>query len=403
MMLIHVKALRSNITNQLKNRTRPFQGTNLFCTAQDVSKERKKGEESLEYTQTIISKFIECKSHLSTAEVVKILEASTKQHQILPNILRLKVPKIVNLNDELIADSSVDSSTVTESEQEKEPYGTFSICGDTHGQFFDVMNIFKLGGFPSQDNVYLFNGDFVDRGEYSIEVILTLLQIKLSNPSAMHLLRGNHESIQMNKMFGFTKELMNKYPNDYNLLFGLFQEVFCSLPIAAVVDDQVFVTHGGLGPATSRMTLEELDNLNRFKEPEFDYEILRNKKQPGAYDMSTKEVAPGGMAELLWSDPTEHVPGFAQSERGGGTSNFGSDISSHFLDNNNLKIIVRSHQCMDEGFEIGHNGRCVTVFSAPDYCGSKNLGALLRFTHPEKMLAPNVIQFDAVPKLKRRN
>lgn len=241
MMLTHLKAFRSNIGNvshQLKNRTRSCKGTTLYCSTLDASANRKKDEESLAYTQTVISQFIESKNHLSTAEVVKILEASTKQHGIMPNILRLKVPKIVNLNEALLADSSVDSSTVPVSEQEKEPYGTFSICGDTHGQFYDVMNIFKLGGFPSQDNVYLFNGDFVDRGEYSIEVILTLLQIKLSNPSAMHLLRGNHESIQMNKMFGFTKELQKKYPKDFNLLYGLFQKVFCSLPIAAVVDDQ---------------------------------------------------------------------------------------------------------------------------------------------------------------------
>ena len=88
-------------------------------------------------------------------------------------------------------------------------YGTFSVCGDTHGQFFDLVNIFEedIGGFPSKSNVYLFNGDFVDRGRYSVEVILTLLSIKLSDPSAMHLLRGNYETKEMNEHYGFKKEL----------------------------------------------------------------------------------------------------------------------------------------------------------------------------------------------------
>lgn len=86
-----------------------------------------------------------------------------------------------------------------------------TVCGDTHGQFYDLLNIFKLNGNPSTTNPYLFNGDFVDRGSFSVEVIVTLLAWKVCNPDSMHLTRGNHETINMNKMYGFEGEVLHKY------------------------------------------------------------------------------------------------------------------------------------------------------------------------------------------------
>ena len=195
-------------------------------------------------TKALIAGFVEAGPPVDVKEVMALLEASILQHTLLPNVLRLKVPVVNHSNDsstsatvEISTTEQVATSTTSE---DATHYGNFSVCGDTHGQFYDVVNIFKgdVGGFPSESNVYLFNGDFVDRGAYSIEVILTLLSIKLSDPNAMHLLRGNHESESMTEMFGFRAELIRKYPKQWTLLYKKFQELFCSLPIAAVIENQ---------------------------------------------------------------------------------------------------------------------------------------------------------------------
>jgi diadenosine tetraphosphatase ApaH/serine/threonine PP2A family protein phosphatase len=364
MLAFQSKALRSTINYQLNGYVRNICGqSDIKCSA--IKKRTRLANRSIEnvlyssstqinsedqYTRSIISNFVDQK-RLPTSAVVEILERSMEQHKILPNIVRLKVPKLVSTDE-----SSTDA---------KDLYGNFSICGDTHGQFYDVMHIFSdsVGGFPSAENVYLFNGDFVDRGEYSVEVILTLLSLKLSNPSSMHLLRGNHETINMNINFGFAAELKLKYPKDFQMLFYLFQDLFCTLPIAAVVEDQLFVVHGGLGPATSNMTLDQIDQIDRFKDPDYDELKAEESKNPDSED-----VVPVGMSELLWSDPNSKE-GFKKGARGGNTTTFGFDVTQKFLDKNNLQVLIRSHQMMMKGYEVGHKGRCVTIFSAPDYCG----------------------------------
>ena len=227
-------ALNYQLKNATSSRHRLFSRRHLNSVANSNT-----NVESQTYTQTVIANFMKSLPPLGTAEVIRILEASIEQHKVLPNVIRLKVPVINRPAVTGLDVALTEISSYTEGTPEIQ-YGNFSICGDTHGQFFDVMNIFsdKVGGFPTRSNAYLFNGDFVDRGMYSIEVILTLLAIKLSDPTAMNLLRGNHETILMNDMFGFTKEVKTKYPNDHKILLPLFQILFCSLPIAAVVENQ---------------------------------------------------------------------------------------------------------------------------------------------------------------------
>lgn len=86
-----------------------------------------------------------------------------------------------------------------------------TVCGDTHGQYYDVLNIFKMNGYPHRNNPYLFNGDFVDRGSFSLEVITTFLLFKLYDPSCIYLTRGNHETKNMNRIYGFEGEVKAKY------------------------------------------------------------------------------------------------------------------------------------------------------------------------------------------------
>ncbi|RNC30136.1 serine/threonine protein phosphatase type 5, partial [Trypanosoma cruzi] len=118
-----------------------------------------------------------------------------------------------------------------------------TVCGDTHGQYYDLLNIFKLNGCPSRTNRYLFNGDFVDRGSYSFENVMTLLAYKLLYPEHMFLSRGNHECLAMNRVYGFEGEVTQKYSKE---VFHLFSEVFNALPTGHVINNEVFVVHGGL-------------------------------------------------------------------------------------------------------------------------------------------------------------
>ena len=217
-----------------------------------------------------------------------------------------------------------------------------TVCGDTHGQFYDVINIFELNGLPHRSNPYLFNGDFVDRGSFSVEVILTFLLFKLSDPECIYLTRGNHETKNMNKIYGFEGEVKHKYDDK---IFQLFLEVFEWLPLAAVVGGTVFVTHGGISTDPT-VTLDDIRKVKRGTEP----------------------PEHGLMSDLLWSDP-QPFPGKSPSKRGVGFS-FGPDITKAFLERNNLNLLVRSHEVKEEGYLVEHEGKTITVFSAPNYCDS---------------------------------
>ncbi|KAG8223861.1 hypothetical protein J437_LFUL005424 [Ladona fulva] len=256
----------------------------------------------------------------------------------------------------------------------------FTICGDIHGQFYDLMNIFELNGLPSETNPYvsfaiminyaiesslftfentfldhfhhglkfaskintnLFNGDFVDRGSFSVECIFTLFGFKLLYPKHFFMSRGNHESQTMNQMYGFEGEVKVKYTDQ---MAELFTEVYNWLPLAHCINKRVLVMHGGLF-SRDDVTLDEIREIDRNRQPPEE----------------------GVMCELLWSDP-QPQNGRAPSKRGVGVQ-FGPDVTEAFLALNGLDYVVRSHEVKAEGYEVAHNGKCITVFSAPNYCG----------------------------------
>lgn len=243
-----------------------------------------------------------------------------------------------------------------------------TVCGDVHGQFYDLLNIFRINGNPSANNPYLFNGDFVDRGSFSVEVILTLFAWKVCYPNHMHLTRGNHETVNMNKMYGFEGEVKAKYDSE---VMDLFSNVFCYLPLGYVLNNRVLVVHGGLF-AQDGVKLSDIDSTNRVREP----------------------PESGIMCDILWSDPIK-INGRHPSKRG--TSiNFGPDVAHSFLNENGLDILVRSHEVKDEGYEVEADGRVITIFSAPNYCDQMgNKGAFIRFKGNE--MRPKFTQFTAVP------
>ncbi|KAJ4448197.1 Serine/threonine-protein phosphatase 5 [Periplaneta americana] len=244
----------------------------------------------------------------------------------------------------------------------------FTVCGDIHGQFYDLMNIFNLNGLPSPTNPYLFNGDFVDRGSFSVECIFTLFGFKLLYPEHFFMSRGNHESQTMNQMYGFEGEVKAKYTAQMS---ELFTEVYNWLPLAHCLNGCILVMHGGLF-SRDDVTLEEIKEIDRNRQPPEE----------------------GLMCELLWSDPQPQV-GRAPSKRGVGVQ-FGPDVTKKFLELNGLDYVIRSHEVKNEGYEVAHDGKCITVFSAPNYCDTMgNKGAFIVLKG--KDMKPQYTTYEAVP------
>lgn len=216
-----------------------------------------------------------------------------------------------------------------------------TICGDIHGQLHDLLTLFNTGGeCPSTQ--YLFLGDFVDRGFYSLESLLLLLALKVRYPDRITLIRGNHESRQITTVYGFYDECVRKYG-----LVNVWRyccEVFDYLSLGAIVGGPggVFCIHGGLSP--------EIDTIDQIR--------VLDRKQEVPHE--------GGMCDLLWSDP-EDVPGWAISPRGAGFL-FGENEVNNFLHLNNISLIARAHQLVMEGYKEMFDQKLVTVWSAPNYC-----------------------------------
>ncbi|CAK7893235.1 serine/threonine-protein phosphatase 4 catalytic subunit [[Candida] anglica] len=216
-----------------------------------------------------------------------------------------------------------------------------TICGDIHGQLHDLITLFKTGG-KCPGTRYLFLGDFVDRGFYSLESFLLLLALKVRYPDRITLIRGNHESRQITTVYGFYDECIRKY-GSVNV-WRYCCEVFDYLSLGAVVGGKggVFCIHGGLSP--------DIETINQIR--------VLDRKQEVPHE--------GGMCDLLWSDP-EDVPGWAISPRGAGYL-FGKNEVDKFLQVNDISLIARAHQLVMEGYKEMFDQGLVTVWSAPNYC-----------------------------------
>ncbi|OZJ02822.1 Serine/threonine-protein phosphatase 4 catalytic subunit [Bifiguratus adelaidae] len=214
-----------------------------------------------------------------------------------------------------------------------------TICGDIHGQFWDLLELFLKGG-DCPDTNYLFMGDFVDRGFYSVETFLLLLALKVRYPDRITLIRGNHESRQITQVYGFYDECMRKY-GSVNV-WRYCCEIFDYISLGAIIDDKVFCVHGGLSPSVN--TLDQIRTIDRKQEVPHD----------------------GPMCDLLWSDPDD-IEGWGLSPRGAGYL-FGKDVVESFLHTNDLTLIARAHQLVMEGYKEMFEGKIVTVWSAPNYC-----------------------------------
>ncbi|PWA87463.1 serine/threonine-protein phosphatase PP1 [Artemisia annua] len=254
---------------------------------------------------------------LTEAEIKQLIVASKQIFMDQPNLLEIEAP--------------------------------IKICGDVHGQYSDLLRLFEYGGLPPQAN-YLFLGDYVDRGKQSLETICLLLAYKIKYPNNFFLLRGNHECASINRIYGFYDECKRRYTVK---LWKSFSDCFNCLPVAALIDEKILCMHGGLSP-----DLKDLDQIRNLKRP-------------------TDIPDSGLLCDLLWSDPCVDVKGWGMNDRGVSFT-FGADVVTEFLEKQDLDLVCRAHQVVEDGYEFFADRQLVTVFSAPNYCGEfDNAGAMM--------------------------
>lgn len=250
-----------------------------------------------------------------------------------------------------------------------------TICGDIHGQYYDLMKLFDVGG-SLNDNCYLFLGDYVDRGCFGIECLLYLYTLKLCYPTKFVLLRGNHECRHLTEYFTFKRECLHKYSQ---VVYEACIQSFQALPLTAVVDGRFFCVHGGISPEL--VSLDDIHKLNRFGEP----------------------GSSGLLCDLLWADPISNFgneqepsaigripPGtpFLSNQTRGCSYFFTYDAACAFLDRTGLLGIIRGHEAQDAGYTMYKKTpqkkfpSVITIFSAPNYLDVyHNRGAVLKYAN----------------------
>ncbi|EAY21798.1 Ser/Thr protein phosphatase, putative [Trichomonas vaginalis G3] len=223
------------------------------------------------------------------------------------------------------------------------------VVGDLHGNLHDLVRILIKNGLPPKKN-YLFLGDLVDRGSYSIEVVTLLLSLLNVYPDNITILRGNHEYADINEKFGFKESVKTQFNDE--VLWETINEVFSYLPIAAIIKGHIFCVHGGVSPELN--SLKDIESLT--------FPILE---------------CPALVASLLWSDPVDSITEYSPSSRGLGYD-YGPAATEQFLKKVNCDTIIRGHQSVASGIKKDHNGKVITVFSTSNYGDLDNVAAFIK-------------------------
>lgn len=289
-----------------------------------------------------------------------------------------------------------------------------NVVGDIHGQYYDLLTVLNSAGSPAEMQ-YLFLGDYVDRGSFSVEVMLLLYAIKINYPWTFHLLRGNHECRQLTSHFNFRMECEHKYDRE---VYEHFVDSFNSMPLCAIINDKFFALHGGISP--DLRSISDIELLNRYQEPPT-YGLMcdllwsdpyseaeergiyksGNNSLISSFELSVKEsrdaasqqhsnklsCLPSPKRGPQFSVKLQDINHFRPNELRGCSYTFGGDAIQQFLTNNKMLCIIRAHEAQLEGYKMQYNNPetgfpgVITVFSAPNYCDvHQNKGAILKLS-----------------------
>ncbi|MHA1987074.1 MAG: metallophosphoesterase [Promethearchaeota archaeon] len=225
---------------------------------------------------------------------------------------------------------------------EKEIY----VIGDIHGNLESLLELYDVI-YSNNPELVIFLGDIVDRGSKQLECLIFILALKVLDPQKYYLLRGNHESLEINQMYGFFQEFTNRFKNSHS--FSEITAVYDSLPICAIINSKILCLHGGIP--------QDMNILQK----------LKGVKTINLGDIF--EPIEQSFTQIMWNDPKEALQGFSASFRGLGVKYFGEDVFDIFLKENNLKFLIRGHEPFPEGYRWFFHNRLLSIFSSANYRG----------------------------------
>jgi len=218
--------------------------------------------------------------------------------------------------------------------------------GDIHGNLETLMKLIEIIN-KNDPNVVIFLGDVVDRGPKQLECLIIVLALKILFPSKFYLLRGNHETLEINQRYGFFQDFISRF-NDQSK-FNEILNIYNVIPICALINGTVLCLHGGIP--------QDIDILKKIEG--------KKCKDFNALDGSVKQ----GIFQIMWNDPKSGLQGFSDSFRGLGIKIFGNEAFGNFMECNNLNYLIRAHECFPEGYRWFFNKRLLSIFSSANYRG----------------------------------
>jgi len=228
-------------------------------------------------------------------------------------------------------------------DKDKEIY----IIGDIHGNLDTLLKLNEKIN-ENKPEVVIFLGDIVDRGPKQLECLLIVLALKILDPHKYYLLKGNHETLEMNQYYGFFQDFNYRFKNSDK--FNEILELYNLLPLCAIINSTILCLHGGIP--------QDNDILNKLR------------------GVKTKEIKSilnsisQGLFQIMWNDPKAGLKGFSESFRGSGIKFFGQNVFDNFMKENNLKLLIRAHECFPEGYKWFFNNHLLSIFSSANYRGT---------------------------------
>ncbi|TXT58778.1 MAG: Serine/threonine-protein phosphatase 1 [Promethearchaeota archaeon] len=272
----------------------------------------------------------------------------------LKSILK-KPKKISNIDYDEISDIISEAIDIFEKEELLLELNTENdensiVIGDIHGNLESLLKIYEI--IKKQDPTYIiFLGDIVDRGEFQLECLIFVLALKILYPNKYYLLKGNHETVEMNKYYGFYNIFMTEF-NQYSQ-FSEITTLYNRLPICIIVNNAILCLHGGI-PENFEI-IEELKKLHKNK-----------------IDSTLPQPIQHAIFQMMWNDPKEGLARFMDNFRGSGIKYYGYEVFEEFMNKNKLKYLIRAHEVFPGGYRWFFDNRLLSIFSSENYRGDYN-------------------------------